>query len=129
MYKMAQGQAIVFSPVSSIQPLLHILLLAGLSTFTRRVALIHLDKMLLRDFTTTGKTNTFIFFITFKWLTLIKINAKYQSGVMLLPVVFNIIQKRMNMDILVKFSYTFLHSHHFDVSLRFCVPNRCPRAL
>jgi len=60
MYKVAKGQAIVFSSVSSIQPLLHVILLAGLSTFTRRVALIPLDKMLLRDFTTIGKTSTFI---------------------------------------------------------------------
>ena len=73
MYKVAKGQALVFSPVSTIQPLLHILLLAGLSTFTSRVALIPLDKMLFRDFTTTGKTSTFIFLITFEWLTLIKI--------------------------------------------------------
>jgi len=76
MYKLAQGQANVFSPVSSIQPLLRILLLAGLNTLTRRVASIPLDKMLLRDFTTTGKTSTFVFFITFKWLTLIKIKRQ-----------------------------------------------------
>jgi hypothetical protein len=76
MYKVPQGQALVFSPVSTIQPSLHILLLAGLSTFTGRVALIPLDKMLLRDFTTAGKTRTFISFITFKWLTLIKIKRQ-----------------------------------------------------